>query len=86
MAFTFTIEKPKVESEKLFLDIKEIIERREGSISGDDKEGRISSYGVEGNYVVGTESIEITIDKKPMIYPEFAVKRYIRKFFSEVSS
>ena len=86
MPFTFTIEKPDADSKKVFQKLKEMIEKEGGFISGDDKKGFISSDGVEGDYVVGTKSIEILIRKKPMLYPEFAVERHIRSVFHEASS
>jgi len=47
MAFTFTIGKPNADCEKVFLRLREIIEREGGFISGDDEKGSISSSGVE---------------------------------------
>ena len=60
-----------------------MIKNENGSISGDDKIGRISvpSRGVEGSYAAGAEFIEITIHKKPMYIPEIVVKQFIREFF-----
>ena len=87
MPFTFKIEKPKVESKRVFMKLEEMIERENGSISGDHETGTIiSSDGVEGSYVVGEEFIEITIYKKPCYYAEFAVEKYIRDVFREAST
>jgi len=86
MSFTFKIEKPKVENEKLFQRTRAIIEERRGSISGYDKEGRISYKKFmacfEVSYFVGTEFIEITITKKPLGFPDSLIEEKIREYFS----
>ena len=80
MPFTFNIDKPKDLSYTL-ARLKKGIEQENGSVTGDTKTGTINAGGVEAKYVVNEQHIEITITKKPVIFPNPAIEMYIRKMF-----
>ena len=89
MPFSFNIERPK-DVQTTFRKLKERLVKFGGSLSGGDNEGSICSDGVEGTYIVKTDSIEITIYKKPSILfipvPDALVEKEIRNIFREISS
>ena len=86
MAFSFHIEKPN-DINATFKKLKEKLEKHKGTLSGDDSRGYISSDGVEGSYIVGTDSIEITIHKKPLpIIPNRTVEKEIRRLFNKIKT
>jgi len=81
--FSFKIERPK-DIETTFKKLKERIEKENGSLSGDNEKGSISSSGVEGMYIVKPDSIEITILKNPYKL-DLAVEIYIKNKFKKIS-
>jgi len=50
-------------------------------ISGDTNKGAFSGRGVEGNYTVSGNTVNITVDKKPMIIPWSLVESQLKQFF-----
>jgi len=84
MLFSFKVNRP-ADLKATFINVKKLIEESGGSLVGDEHSGQISSHGVEGTYKVKANSIEITVNKKPTGYPEFAVKSYITKVFKKCS-
>jgi len=54
-----------------------------GAFSGDERSGAFASRSrdVAGRYVVGENSIKITILKKPFLYPDSIVESKIREYF-----
>ena len=81
MAFSFEIAKPRDIKETLAATKQKII-KGGGRFSGDEKSGRFSGKGVDGIYSEGDSSIKITITRKPVLYPESAVKSAIADFYS----
>ena len=82
MAFSFTVAKPK-DVAATMETLKQKIEKHKGTFEGDTTSGRATSDGVALSYVVTADAIEITVEKKPAIYPASAVEREIRKYFAQ---
>jgi len=77
MPFSFTIAKPPDLTATLH-KIKTLVEDASGTLTGDTHSGHISCHGIEGTYITSEGEINITVNKKPPIYPERAVREYIR--------
>lgn len=80
MAFSFDIPKPD-DIRKTAIMTREKIISGGGTFSGDETSGRFSGRGVEGIYSVGSNSIKITVLRKPALYPVSAVKSAIEDYF-----
>jgi hypothetical protein len=50
-------------------------------ITGDTNKGSFSGRGVEGNYTVSGNTVNITVDKKPVIIPWPLVESQLKQFF-----
>ena len=50
-------------------------------LDGDEQRGTLQASGVVGDYVVGADTIEITIRKKPAFLPNKVIENEIRKMF-----
>ena len=81
----FLIDKPK-DIKTVFENLQKKIASNGGKLSGDEASGIISSNGVEGKYIVGADSIEITITKKasPLI-PNRIIENEIRSIFKKIA-
>ena len=84
MPFSFEIEKSS-NLQKTLANVKKEVEKHKGVFEGNAKEGKISSSGVKGRYVVTDDSIVITITDKPFGVPEFLVKGEILNIFEKFS-
>lgn len=76
---TFSIDRPRDISAAL-ARARRAIESAGGYLQGDETSGRIAVVGVEGSYEVGSR-VQISITKKPFIYPAFAVENQVRAYF-----
>ncbi|MCL2572543.1 MAG: hypothetical protein FWE11_09085 [Defluviitaleaceae bacterium] len=86
MPFSFLLDKPRNIS-ATFEKLKQQLSAFGGKLTGDEKEGFISLQGVEGNYVVGTDSVKITVTKKPLsILPNKVVENQIRAIFHSIAN
>jgi hypothetical protein len=80
MAFSFKVNFGDVGG--AIMKAKSAVASGGGSFSGDTSCGNFSGSGVEGSYrVISANEAEVTISKKPFIYPESAVKKEVQKFF-----
>jgi len=84
MPIVFEVEKPNNIGETI-RKLKAKLAKEGGSMSGNEKAGRIESAGVEGNYVVKDTCIEITITKCPLLQ-RLVIEPYVRNIFNEISS
>jgi hypothetical protein len=50
-------------------------------ITGNTSKGAFSGKGVEGNYTVSGNTVNVTVDKKPMIVPWPLVESQLKQFF-----
>lgn len=50
-------------------------------VTGDTNKGAFSGRGVEGSYAVNGNTVNITVDKKPMIVPWSLVESQLKQFF-----
>lgn len=80
MPFSFEISKPQ-NIKNALINARQKIINSGGSFSGDENSGKFSGMGVDGIYTVGNSVIEITITKKPPLYPTAAVKSAIENYF-----
>ena len=80
---SFTVDKPK-NFQSAFRELRSFVDRSSDKgvkLDGDERSGTLFASGVVGDYVVGSESIEITIRKKPAMIPNKMVENEIRKMF-----
>lgn len=87
MASSFTVEKPK-DFSAAFGKMRAFAEQQGDAgikLDGDESKGTLCAYGVEGDYVTGADSIEITIRKKPALIPQRMIENEIKKAFSRFS-
>ena len=81
---SFTVERPK-NFQTAFKELRVVAERNSAlgiTLDGDDKRGTLKARGVVGDYVVGTDTIEITIRKKPAFLPNKMIENEIRKIIA----
>ena len=50
-------------------------------VTGDTNKGSFSGRGVEGSYTVSGNTVNVTVDKKPMIIPWSLVESQLKQFF-----
>jgi hypothetical protein len=50
-------------------------------VTGDTNKGSFSGRGVEGSYTVSGNTVNVTVDKKPMIIPWPLVESQLKQFF-----
>ncbi len=50
-------------------------------ITGDTNKGTFSGRGVEGSYTVSGNTVNVTVDKKPVIIPWSLVESQLKQFF-----
>ncbi len=50
-------------------------------VTGDTHKGTFSGRGVEGSYTVSGNTVNVTVDKKPMIIPWSLVESQLKQFF-----
>jgi len=84
MPHKFKLEKPS-NIATTFKHLQQKLTAANGKLTGNEKEGTISVEGVEGQYTVMPNAIEITITKKPAsIIPSKLIEKQIRKLFNEI--
>ena len=84
---SFTVDKPK-NFRSSFKELRAFADRNSDKgfkLEGDEDRGTLSANGVVGDYVVGPESIEITIRKKPAVFPQKMVENEIKRIFQMLS-
>jgi hypothetical protein len=50
------------------------------TFEGNERSGRASGFGFEGSYTVGSDCIEIKVEKKPFLVSESRIKKEIEKY------
>ena len=84
MLFSFKLGKPD-NMQVTFENLKHKIANTGGKLTGNDQEGTISVAGIEGKYTVDTDTIKITITKKPSsLFPNKVIENRIRAIFREL--
>ena len=81
---SFTVSKPG-NFQAAYRELRSFADRNSGngvSLDGNEQRGTLCASGVVGDYVVGSETIEITIKKKPAFLPNKLIENEIRKMFS----
>lgn len=66
-------------------NLQKKLAQHKGKFNGDEKGGFISSNGIDGQYIVKENTIEITVLKKPLLIPNKVIEKEIKKIFTEVS-
>jgi len=85
MLFSFELDKPG-DIIATFERLKHKLTATGGQLTGNEKEGLISAVGVKGEYVVNTDTITITVTKKPSpVFPNKLIEKRIRAIFQEIS-
>ena len=80
---TFIVDKPK-NFQAAFRELRSFADRNSAQgvkLDGDEQHGTLQASGVVGDYVVGADTIEITIRKKPAFLPNKVIENEIRKMF-----
>ena len=81
---SFTVDKPR-NFQAAFKELRSFADRNNGNgvkLDGNEQRGTLCASGVVGDYIVGPETIEITIRKKPAFIPNKMIENEIRKMFS----
>ncbi len=50
-------------------------------VTGDTNKGTFSGRGVEGSYIVSGNTVNVTVDKKPLVIPWPLVESQLKQFF-----
>ena len=80
---SFTVDKPG-NFQAAFRELRSFADRNSDNgvkLEGDEQRGTLHASGVVGDYVVGTDTVEITIRKKPAFLPNKMIENEIRKMF-----
>ena len=83
MASTFSVDKPK-DFQSMFNQLRANMNKLSDTgirLEGDEYTGTVYAQGVVADYITGTETINITIRKKPALFPQKAVENEIKKLF-----
>jgi len=84
MLFSFKLDKPN-NIKATFEKLKHKLTNTGGKLTGNEKEGTISAAGIEGRYAVETDSIKITVTKKPSsVIPNKLIENRIRTIFRDI--
>ena len=82
MSMTINIQKPINVSEAIAKARNEAA-KKGLSFYGDELSGRGEGYGFEASYVVQSDVIVITVDRKPFIIPESKIKKEVNKYWTK---
>jgi len=82
MAFSVSIKKPN-DLVKTLANVKQEVNKHNGSLDGDSKGGSIFISGVHGKYVINDASIDIVVTENKSGYPDFLVKQAIKSTFKK---
>ena len=79
---TVTVNKPK-DLQALFNRAKQDAEQHKITWSGDINQGHGLGFGFEGKYVVGVDTITVTVLKKPMLATKSRIQNEILKYVAQ---
>ena len=78
---TFSVNTQK-DPDTLVSEAKQVAEENDATFEGDTSSGSFSGQGVEGNYEIQGQTVEVTITDKPTLAPWSKVESMVREFFA----
>ena len=63
-------------------EAKQVAEENDATFEGDTSSGSFSGQGVEGNYEIQGQTVEVTITDKPTLAPWSKVESKVKEFFA----
>ena len=63
-------------------EAKQVAEENDATFEGDTSSGSFSVKGVEGNYEIQGQTVEVTITDKPTLAPWSKVESKVKEFFA----
>jgi len=79
-----TIKVPKPQNlQDVLAKAKSDVAAHDISWVGDERQGKCSSRGFEGNYVVDEKYIIVTVTKKPLWVTDSRIQREVKKYLSQ---
>jgi hypothetical protein len=79
-AKTFSVNTTK-NPDTLVSEAKQVAEENDATFKGDTNSGSFSGNGVEGNYEIEGQMVEVTITNKPTLAPWSTVESRVKEFF-----
>ena len=77
---TFSVNTQK-DPDTLVSEAKRVAEENDATFEGDTSSGSFSGQGVEGNYEIQGQTVEVTITDKPTLASWSKVESKVREFF-----
>ena len=77
---TFSVNTQK-DTDTLVSEAKQVAEENDATFKGDTSSGSFSGKGVEGNYEIQGQTVEVTITDKPTLASWSKVESKIRELF-----
>jgi hypothetical protein len=77
---TFRVETQK-DADTLVSEARQVAKENDATFEGDTSSGSFSGNGVEGNYEIEGQTVEVTITDKPTLAPWSKVEAKVREFF-----
>jgi hypothetical protein len=77
---TFSVNTQK-DPDTLVSEARQVAKENDATSEGDTSSGGFSGQGVEGNYEIDGQTVEITITDKPTLAPWSKVESKIKEFF-----
>jgi hypothetical protein len=78
---TFSVNTEK-DPDTLVSQAKQVAKENDAAFEGDTSSGSFSGKGVEGNYQIEGQTVEVTITDKPALAPWSKVESKVREFFA----
>ena len=66
---------------EVFAKFKATAEKNGVSLKGDHQNGQFKGKGIEGSYSLNDDVLNITIEKKPMLFSWSLIEAKVREFF-----
>ena len=77
---TFSIQTQK-DPDTLVKEARQVAKENDATFEGDTSSGSFSGKGVEGNYQIEGQNVEVTITDKPTLAPWSKVESKVKEFF-----
>ena len=77
---TFRVQTQK-DPDTLVSEARQVAQENDATFEGDTSSGSFSGKGVEGNYQIEGQTVEVTITDKPTLAPWSKVESKVKEFF-----
>jgi hypothetical protein len=77
---TFRVQTQK-DPDTLVKEARQVAKENDATFEGDTSSGSFSGKGVEGNYQIEGQTVEVTITDKPTLAPWSKVESKVKEFF-----